>query len=123
MSEDRDREDRGREDRERGERDRDDAARAADAEPAELPIDGTLDLHAFSPRDVKQLVPDYIEACLERGILDLRIVHGKGIGALRTIVQSVLERHPAVEWFGHRPDAGSWGATVVRLRAPQDPSA
>jgi DNA-nicking Smr family endonuclease len=109
------------EDRDREERDRDGEPEVADAEPAELPIDGTLDLHAFSPRDVKQLVPDYIEACLEQGILDLRIVHGKGIGTLRSIVQSVLERHPAVAWFGHRPDAGSWGATVVRLRGPQDP--
>ncbi|MFO7653615.1 MAG: Smr/MutS family protein [Candidatus Krumholzibacteriia bacterium] len=89
-------------------------------EPQELPIDGCLDLHQFSPRDVKDLVPDYLEACLERGILDVRIVHGKGIGVLRTIVQGILERHPAVEWFGHRPDAGSWGATLVRLRPEAD---
>ena len=52
-------------------------------EPIELPIDGTLDLHAFHARDVKELVPDYLAACRERGILDVRIVHGKGTGALR----------------------------------------
>jgi DNA-nicking Smr family endonuclease len=84
--------------------------------PAELPINGTLDLHMFAPREVKQLVPEYIDACLERGILDLRIVHGKGIGTLRSIVHGLLDRHPAVVWYGHQADAGAWGATVVRLR-------
>jgi len=84
-------------------------------QPTELPIDGTLDLHMFAPNEVKDLVNDYLEACLERGILDIRIIHGKGIGVLRTIVQSVLERHPAVEHFGHESAGGSWGATVVRL--------
>ncbi len=88
--------------------------------PAELPIDGTLDLHMFAPREVKQLVPEYLDACLERGILDIRIVHGKGIGTLRSIVHGILERHPAVVWYGHQADAGAWGATVVRLRPPQE---
>lgn len=84
-----------------------------------LPIDGILDLHAFSPKDVKDLVPDYIAECLAAGILDLRIIHGKGIGVLRTIVQEILAGHPAVESFGHPCDGGSWGATVVRLRDPR----
>ncbi|MBU2503251.1 Smr/MutS family protein [bacterium] len=83
-----------------------------------LPIDGTLDLHTFSPKDVKDLIPDYIDECLAVGILDLRIIHGKGIGVLRTIVQGILAAHPAVESFGHPGDGGSWGATVVRLRDP-----
>jgi DNA-nicking Smr family endonuclease len=87
-------------------------------EPEEMPIDGTLDLHMFQPREVKELVRDYIDACLARGILDLRLVHGKGIGTLRTIVHSVLEDHPAVVSYGHQSDAGSWGATVVRLAPP-----
>ena len=89
-------------------------------EPTPLPIDGTLDLHMFAPREVKNLVRDYIEECLARNILDLRIVHGKGTGTLRQIVHSILEDHPAVAWFGHQSSAGSWGATVVRLEPPSD---
>ncbi len=80
----------------------------------EMEINGILDLHMFLPRDVKNLVRDYLEACLERDILDVRIIHGKGVGVQREIVRSLLEKHPAVESFGH---GSSWGATVVRLRS------
>ena len=86
-----------------------------DAVPLE--IDGVLDLHMFPPNQVKDLVNDYLDACLEAGILDVRIIHGKGIGVLRTIVYGILEQHPAVESFGHPNDVGSWGATVVRLKS------
>ncbi|MBD3367329.1 MAG: DNA mismatch repair protein MutS [Candidatus Eisenbacteria bacterium] len=81
----------------------------------EIPIDGTLDLHTFRPGDVKDLVPDYLQLCRERGILDVRIVHGKGTGALRETVHSILRRLPGVESFRLASDAGGWGATVVRL--------
>lgn len=86
--------------------------------PTEYPIDGTLDLHTFRPKDVKQLVPDYIDACLEKRIYQIRIIHGKGTGTLRRVVQSILEKHPAVAQFRHEDGSGgSWGATVVDLKA------
>jgi dsDNA-specific endonuclease/ATPase MutS2 len=81
----------------------------------ELPIDGTLDLHAFQPRETRELVPEYLDLCRARGILTVRIIHGKGIGVQREIVRGILERHPGVVRFGHPGDGGSWGATVVEL--------
>jgi DNA-nicking Smr family endonuclease len=83
----------------------------------ELPIDGTLDLHTFQPRDVKDLVPDYLAACRERDILQVRIIHGKGTGTLRRIVHSILERLPEVIDFKLAgEDGGGWGATLVFLK-------
>lgn len=82
-----------------------------------MPLDGTLDLHTFDPKDVKELIPDFIEACLEKEIYHVRIIHGKGKGVLRQIVHSILEKHPAVASFRHESGSGgSWGATVVDLR-------
>jgi DNA-nicking Smr family endonuclease len=83
----------------------------------EMPIDGTLDLHTFKPDEVKQLIPDYIEACLEKKIFQIRIIHGKGKGVLRRIVHSILDNHPAVQAYRHESGSGgSWGATVVDLK-------
>lgn len=55
------------------------------SDPIEMPINGELDLHTFHPREIKTLVPDYLDACKERGILDVRIIHGKGTGATRLL--------------------------------------
>lgn len=79
-----------------------------------------LDLHTFAPRDVKALVGDYVDEAVARGWTEVRIIHGKGVGTLRTIVHAVLDRHPAVVSYrladGHR--GGGWGATVVTLAVP-----
>jgi dsDNA-specific endonuclease/ATPase MutS2 len=90
-----------------------------DDRPVEYPIDGTLDLHTFHPRDVKNLVPEYLHACREKGILQVRIVHGKGTGALRRTVHAVLEKLPEVASYQLGGDAGGgWGATIVVLLPP-----
>jgi DNA-nicking Smr family endonuclease len=85
-------------------------------QPLEYPIDGILDLHIFSPKEIKELVPEYIRACQEKGIHQIRIIHGKGTGTLRTIVHSILEKHPDVESYRLDSGSSSWGATLVNLK-------
>ncbi len=88
-----------------------------DDDPIEIPIDGVLDLHTFSPKEVKDLVPEYIGECLRRGITEIRIIHGKGTGTLKAVVHSLLGRDPRVADFTDAgTGAGGWGATVVRLK-------
>ncbi len=95
-------------------------ARAADNEegaPVPIPITGELDLHTFRPSDLGELLPAYLDECLARGILQVRIVHGKGTGTLRTTVHTLLRRLPSVESFRMGDEtSGSWGATIVTLR-------
>ena len=87
--------------------------------PIELPIDGVLDLHTFRPCDVKDVVTEYLAECRVRGILDVRIIHGKGIGALRQTVHNLLAQHPEVVSFTlDHAQLGGWGATLVYLRKP-----
>lgn len=88
-------------------------------EPIQLPIDGVLDLHTFQPREVKDLVLDYLAECQKKGIYQVRIIHGKGIGNLRRTVHSILKKHPEVISFElDYPQLGGWGATIVHLRKP-----
>lgn len=86
-------------------------------EPIEIPIDGTLDLHTFRPSDIKSLVPDYLEECRKKNILQVRIVHGKGTGTLRRTVHATLDRLDYVIKYRLGDEtSGSWGATLVVLR-------
>ena len=88
-----------------------------DSEPVEIPVEGTLDLHTFRPSDVKDLVPEYLRACRRKGVLRVRIVHGKGTGILQRTVHSVLGKTPEVLSFEiAEPDEGGWGATIVLLK-------
>jgi DNA-nicking Smr family endonuclease len=87
----------------------------------ELRIDGILDLHTFNAREVKDLVPEYLAECRNRGIIQVRIIHGKGTGTLRRSVHAILERLPEVHTFTLAGEnAGGWGATEVKLR-PKGP--
>lgn len=88
--------------------------------PVAIPITGELDLHTFRPSDLGELIPAYLEACAARGLRDVRIIHGKGTGTLRRIVQSVLDTHPAVARYA-QADA-NWGATVVELKPLAEPA-
>lgn len=92
----------------------------SEPEPIELPIDGILDLHLFSPKEVKELIPDYIEACLKKKIYSIRIIHGKGKGVLRRLVHSILDKHDEVNSYRLADDRSSWGATLVELNKPKN---
>lgn len=84
-------------------------------DPIEVPINGILDLHLFNPNELGNLIPDYIEACLEKEIYSIRVIHGKGKGVLRRTVHSLLDRNPNVESYSLASDRSGWGATVVAL--------
>jgi dsDNA-specific endonuclease/ATPase MutS2 len=81
-----------------------------------VPTDGCLDLHTFRPRDIGTLVPDYLAECRREGILEVRIVHGKGRGELRKGVEALLPRvDGVVRWRPAYDGEGGWGATIVYL--------
>lgn len=91
---------------------------SSDATPVTIPITGELDLHTFDPRDLGELIPAYLEACRDRGLRDVRIIHGKGRGTLRTTVHALLRRSALVASFRLGDEhSGAWGATIATLRA------
>lgn len=93
----------------------------SEEEAIEVPIEGELDLHTFRPSDVGSLVPEYLEACRERNIFEVRVIHGKGTGTLRQTVLAILKRLPCVVSYRQAdPIAGGWGATIVKLLPPED---
>ena len=82
-----------------------------------IPIEDALDLHAFTPRDIPSVVAEYLDAAHARGFTEVRLIHGRGIGAQRKIVRSMLAQHPLVAGYVDAPpERGGWGATIVRLR-------
>ena len=83
----------------------------------EIPVTDLLDLHTFSPRDVKDIVEEYLYQCAQKKLRFVRIIHGKGIGNLRRTVQSILAKHPHVASYALAGEAfGGWGATIVHLK-------
>lgn len=100
----------------------DEGAGAADPEVTQVPITDELDLHHFSPREVGDLVTEYLHEAHAIGLRTIRLIHGKGIGALRRTVHAALDRHPLVASYRLADDRSSWGATIVELReAGQNP--
>jgi hypothetical protein len=100
--------------------DEEDAESQAEFDPAEavvLPVEDSIDLHPFAPRDVPQVVADYLEAAHARGFREVRLIHGRGIGVQRERVRSLLAKHPLVDGFRDAPsERGGWGATIAYLR-------
>lgn len=84
--------------------------------PVEIPIDGCIDLHTFRPQDAADVVEEYIRACREKGIFQVRVIHGKGKGTIRRTVHAVLDRHPMVIRYHLDPGPSGWGATIAYLR-------
>ena len=81
----------------------------------EVPLEDSIDLHTFQPREVAIVVEEYLYQALHRGFSSVRIIHGRGIGVQREIVQSILEKHPGVAGFRDSPDRGSTYVTLKTL--------
>jgi dsDNA-specific endonuclease/ATPase MutS2 len=93
-----------------------------DDSPLEMPISSELDLHTFRPQDLGGLIPDYLEACRAKGILEVRIIHGKGIGNIKRSVEAILSRLQFIERFAPASALyGGLGATIVHLRPATAP--
>jgi dsDNA-specific endonuclease/ATPase MutS2 len=85
-------------------------------DPVNLPIKDVLDLHTFRPREIPDLLEDYLAECLRSGIYSLRVIHGKGKGVQKRRVQGILKKNPMVVSFRDAPpESGGWGATLVEL--------
>ena len=86
-------------------------------EAIRLPIEDAIDLHPFSPKEIPSVVEEYLEEAARAGFTEVRLIHGRGIGAQREAVRRVCARHPRVaEYSDAPPERGGWGATIVRLK-------
>ena len=79
----------------------------------EVPIEDSIDLHAFQPREIAEVVEEYLYQALAKGFREVRIIHGRGIGVQREIVRRILTRHPNVQSFHDAPDRGSTTVLLV----------
>jgi DNA-nicking Smr family endonuclease len=87
------------------------------SEPVSLPIEDSLDLHSFAPKDVRPVVEEYLKEAAARGFSEVRLIHGRGTGLQRASVQGLLAGHSLVErFFDAPPERGGWGATIVVLK-------
>ena len=85
--------------------------------PVTLPVEDALDLHPFRPAETASVVAEYVAEAAAKGLREVRLIHGRGIGVQRTIVRKALERSPCVASFADAtPERGGWGATVAILR-------
>ncbi len=92
----------------------------SDEDPVVLPLEDHIDLHPFAPRDIPSVVEEYVWQCHEEGLREVRLIHGRGKGVQRRIVQSALEKNPLVEsCHDAPPERGGWGATVAVIRAKE----
>lgn len=91
-----------------------------DNEPVRIPIDGVIDLHTFAPHEASDAVNEYINVCAQKGILEVKIIHGKGKGILRRTVEAALGKHPLVQSFNQDPGPSGWGATIVFLKGRKE---
>lgn len=88
----------------------------------QLPIEETLDLHPFHPRDVAAVVEEYLHAAHQLGLGEVRVIHGRGTGRQRARIRSLLKRLPfVVQAYDAPPELGGWGATVVVMADPKPP--
>jgi DNA-nicking Smr family endonuclease len=103
-------------------REEDDASPPVDEElVVAMPIEDSLDLHTFSPKEIEPLVEEYLYQCQQRKFREVRIIHGRGTGTQRNIVRSLLDKNPCVAEFKDAPpESGGWGATMVLLK-PKEP--
>ena len=86
-------------------------------DPVIFPVEDVLDLHTFKPKEIPELLEDYFSECIRAGIFSVRVIHGKGSGALKKRVHALLKKNPLVGTFRNAPpEAGGWGATIVELK-------
>jgi hypothetical protein len=90
-------------------------------QPVTIPTEDFIDLHPFAPREIPDVVEAYLEAAVENGFSEVRLIHGKGIGVQRDRVQKLLAKHPLVSSYRDAPaERGGWGATIAWLEQPRD---